>query len=195
MADSSITEQAGISIARPPRSAGVHASDLLKRLHPVGDGAVDEPQLRLFGLLGLAFEDRAELALQTLATEADWPYYAERPGEVHFGGVACSPDILLIDKVDGSTRELSIKTAWKSCREWPTDEEGENGFPTKAAYYLSQCATYAVPLHTTAAILFVYFVCGTWKPPFPKAYAWELHYSEQEIGENWAALMSIYEEM
>lgn len=194
MADSAITEKAGMSIRREPRSEGLHASTLLKELHPVGDGAVDEPQLRLFGLLGLAFEDRAELALLTLQDEADWPWYIERPGEVHQDGVACSPDILLIPKKGDASemRELSLKVTWKSCAKLPTAEEGEDGFPQKFDYYLSQCMTYAMPLRTRGSVLLVYFVCGPWRPkPFPQVHGWELDFSGQEIGEQWDALMAI----
>lgn len=197
MADSSLLDNIDVSnIKRPPRSEGLHASELLRIMHPVkegkGDDAIDEEQLRLFGLLGLAFEDRAELALISLAKETDWPWYPVRPGEVEAGGIACSPDILLVPKVKtAEVRELSLKSTWKSCRGLPVEEEGENGFPKSFDYYISQCMTYTVPLETMGSVLFVYFVCGSWRPPFPQVHAWELDFSDQEIAENWDALQNI----
>lgn len=201
MSDSSLLDTVDVSnIKRPPRSEGLHASTLLRLMHPVkarkGDDEITEEQLRLFGLIGLAFEDRAELALISLAKEADWPWHPVRPGEVEAGGIACSPDILLVPKnKDEEVRELSLKTTWKSCRHAAsTEEEGENGFSSDFDYYLSQCMTYAVPLDTRASVLFVYFVCGNWRPPFPQVHGWELEFSDQEIAENWDALNVIASE-
>lgn len=198
MADSSLLDNIDVSnIRRPPRSEGLHASELLRIMHPVkvrgGEEPMSEEQLRLFGLLGLAFEDRAELALISLAKEADWPWHPVRPGEVSADGIAMSPDILLVPKDKTSeVRELSLKSTWKSCRyAASTEEEGEDGFSSDFDYYLSQCMTYAVPLETRASVLFVYFVCGNWRPPFPQVHGWELEFSDQEIAENWDALINI----
>lgn len=194
------------TLRRPARSEGLHASTLLRKLHPHKAEAArkgmtpteldeSEKQLRLYGLLGLAFEDRAEIALHSLAKEADWPWYVLRPGEVTLDGVACSPDILLVPKNPEThdTMELSIKTTWKSCKGLPL-EEGENEFPSSFDYYTAQCMTYARPLMTTSSVLFVYFVCGSWKPPLPKVLAWQLDFAEQELAENWDALMCIASE-
>lgn len=200
MSDSALLDVvSATSLQRPPRSTGLHASELLRKMHPVksrpGDDQIDEAQLRLFGLLGLAFEDRAELALQALAQESDWPWTCTRPGEVHADGIACSPDIVLVPKRDEDEAfELSIKTTWKTCRGLPVHEEGEDQFPKTFDYYISQCETYAVPLHTTKSVLFCYFTNGCWKPPFPQVHAWELEFSQQEISENWDALLTIARE-
>ena len=192
MADSSIRDR-GFTVQRSsPRSLGLHASTLLKQLHPVGGNEMAEDQLRLYGLLGLAFEDRAEQALLTLNDDSDWPFRSFRPGEVTAHGVACSPDILMVPKDDEMEPfELSLKCKWRSSRGLPTTEEGEDGFPAKWNYELSQCATYALPLGTNKAVLLVYFVCGSWKPPVPQVHAWELSFSEQEISETWDALLMI----
>ncbi len=200
MADSALLDHVQAStLQRPPRSEGLHASTLLRIMHPVkvrdADDQISEAQLRLFGLLGLAFEDRAELALNVLAKETDWPWTCVRPGEVSAEGIACSPDILLVPKrEDDEAFELSIKTMWKSVKGLPVEEEGENQFPKSWDNYISQCETYAVPLHTTKSVIFAYFVCGSWKPPFPQVHAWEFEFSEQEIYENWQALQTIARE-
>jgi hypothetical protein len=209
MSDSSL-QDAGLvsSLKRPPRSEGLHASTLLRKIHPhpaqvareamsEEDGATADALLRLYGLMGLAFEDRAELALLSLAKEADWPYEAFRPGEVSRDGIACSPDIILVPKPgsDEATRELSLKVSWKSCQHLPVAEEGEDGFPNAFEYYISQCQTYCMPLETTGSVLLVYFVAGAWKPFGPQVHAWELEFSSQELWENWDALMSAAQEI
>lgn len=191
MADSSLQDQ-HISIQRPPRSAGLHASELLKVLHPHDEGKITEDELRLYALLGFAFEDRVETALLSLAEESDWPFYAERPGEVEAEGIACSPDILLVSKEDGSLRELSIKATWKSCRGLPTKKAGAGEFPPKFDYYMDQCMTYGVPLNTLESVLLVYFVCGDYSKPFiPQVYGWELEFSKRERAETWQALTNV----
>jgi hypothetical protein len=194
MADSSLPE---VRLRRHERSPGLHASTLLKELHPHPD-PMPESQLRLYGLIGLAFEDRAEVALKTLSEEKDWPYDAFRPGEVDCNGVACSPDIILEPKrgFPGLTRrELSLKVTWKSCKGLPIKEAGEDEFGPKWAYYISQCQTYARPLETTGSVLLVYFVCGTWRPPLPQVHGWELDFHPQEIGETWDALETVRGEL
>jgi hypothetical protein len=190
MADSSIQDKAH-SLQREPRSEGLHCSTLLHKLHPHAN-PLPEEKLRIFGLLGLAFEDRAELALLTLTEDADWPWEAVRPGEVHADGIACSPDILLVPKSgEGAVRELSLKCTWKSCRGLPTAEEGENEFPKSFDYYLDQSMAYSTPLNTDGGVLVVYFVSGDYKPPLPQVHGWELEWSLQEKEETWDSLLTI----
>ncbi len=186
MADSSLQDH-GLSLTpRPPRSEGLHASTLLKKLHPV-ESTITEAELRVYGLLGLAFEDRAELALLTLSEDADWPWVCYRPGEVHADGIACSPDILLVPKEDGPLMELSLKVTWKSTKEAPDGP--------KFQYYLDQCLTYATPLNTLASVLLVYFVSGDYKGVRkPEVKGWQLAYGEQERAETWQALCNLRDE-
>jgi hypothetical protein len=203
MSDSSLLDNLDVSaLRRPPRSPGLHMSTLLKVLYPHQNEAKTakmddagkaeaEKQLRLYGMLGLAFEDRAELALLSLAEEDDWPWYALRPGEISIDGVAGSPDILLVPKDEGGeVRELSIKLTWKSSNDLPL-EEGEDQFPMKFNYYIGQCKAYAKGLDTTASVLVCYFACGTWRPAMPQMLGWEFEFSRQEIDEEWDALMTI----
>jgi hypothetical protein len=193
MADSSLQDvSVGKGLQRPPRSEGLHASTLLRKIHQRkydGNGITEE-QLAVYGLLGLAFEDRAELALLSLSTEKDWPWTSFRPGEVTHNGVACSPDILMVPKDGGEMVELSLKCTWKSCNKLPVTDEGENEFPLeKFGYYLDQCMTYATPLDTHSSILLAYFVCGDYRGARqPQVLGWELDFSEQERAETWDAL-------
>lgn len=197
LADSSLQDSGVTLTPRPPRSPGLHASALLKRLHPV-ESAITEAELRIYGLLGLAFEDRVELALLTLSQEPDWPWDCYRPGEVECDGIACSPDILLVPKGAGPLMEMSIKVTWKSTKEAPDGP--------KFSYYADQSLCYGTPLHTLDGILLIYFVNGGYeflqkrkrgedgKPPLPQVRGWQMAWSEQERAETWQALCNLRDE-
>lgn len=200
MADSSLLDDMDTSVLRRgPRSGGMHMSTLLHLLCPAKTSDdIDERQLGIYGLLGLAFEDRAELALHRLAQEADWPYTAVRPGEVDWYGVKGSPDILLTPKPEFADtytqRELSLKVKWRSSRGTPM-LEGMDGFSSRWDYELRQCMAYSDPLGTAGAILCVYFVVGDWKPPMPKVLAWELDFNKREVAETMDGLATIAAEL
>lgn len=193
MADSSL-QDAGISIRREPRSGGLHASTLLQELHPYegkGDDPVTPEQLKVYGMLGCAFEDRVETALLSLAAESDWPFNAMRPGEVECEGVSCSPDILLLPKDSDDWVELSIKMTWKSCRDLPM-KPGQGGFPSRFDYYLDQCMVYGKAMNKLESVLLVCFMNGNYKGnKHPQIHGWQLEYSERERSETWQALMNI----
>jgi hypothetical protein len=197
MSNSSLQDVGIASLARLPRSEGLHASTLLKMLHPV-ESTITEAELRIYGLLGLAFEDRAELALLSLSQDPDWPWECVRPGEVVKDGIACSPDILLIPKENSHIRELSLKVTWKSTKEAPDGP--------KFQYYVDQCLAYATPLDTMASVLLVYFVNGDYShmqkqkarpsggkgsPPKPLVVGYELAFTPHERAETWQALLGL----
>lgn len=183
MADSSLQ---GTLVHNSVRSGGMHASTVLREIHKRKKNDITESELATYGLLGLAFEDRAELALNALSLEEDWPWRCFRPGEVEESGIKCSPDILLVPKAQGPLREMSLKSTWKSCRKLPTDHEGENEFDLKKwGYYFDQCMTYATPLDTWGAVLVCYFVVGDYTNMRPQVFGWELEWSEQERAETW----------
>lgn len=196
LADSALLDTVDPSLLqRAPRSTGLHMSTLLHLLcPPKTNDDINEDQLAVYGLLGLAFEDRAELALHRLAQEADWPYTAVRPGEVDWYGIKGSPDILLTPKPEFQKthiqRELSLKVKWRSSRGTP-ELEGADGFPQKWDYELQQCMAYSDPLKTKGAILCVYFVCGNWRPPMPHVRAWELDFLKREVDETMDGLATI----
>lgn len=195
MADSSIPP---CPLNHSERSAGLHVSTLLRKLHPIeADKAAEEGDLAVMGLLGLAFEDRMERALALLSSQEDWPWYSFRPGEiVSSEGVKCSPDFLLVPKPAFSEtqtlRELSCKCTWKSAKGFP-QEEGENGFDPKFGYYLDQSMAYGHVLETDGGILVCYFVRANYKEfkPTPEILGVELDWSLQEREENWGQLIAI----
>lgn len=194
MADSSLPPA---PLNHGERSAGLHLSTLLRKLHPIesSKAALDDA-LSVMGLLGLAFEDRAERALCYLSKQEDWPWVSFRPGEVvSEEGIKCSPDILMVPKPraeDQQLRELSLKCTWKSATGWPT-EPGENGFDPKFGYYLDQSMGYSTPLDTLGGFLVCYFVRSNYKVfiPSPDVLGVELEWSVQERGETWQQLLAI----
>lgn len=194
MADSSIPPA---PLVHSERSPGLHLSTLLRKLHPIdAKKAVEEDDLAVMGLLGLAFEDRAERALCYLSKQEDWPWMSFRPGEVVSDeGIKCSPDILMVPKPACAhlpIRELSLKCTWKSSKGWPR-EEGENEWDAKFDYYRSQCLGYGTPLDTEGAFLLCYFVRSNYKEfaPSPEVLGVELEWTAQERNETWDLLMAI----
>jgi hypothetical protein len=191
MADSAMPYEP-VTIKRTPRTGGMHASTVLREMHKRKKNDITEEQLAIYGMGGLAFEDRAELALTSLSKEADWPWHCFRPGEVEQDGIICSPDILLVPKGAGELREMSIKMTWKSSRGLPIDHEGENEFDLKKwGYYFDQSMTYATPLDTLGGVLFCFFVVGDYTDKKPKIHAWELDWSVQERAETWDEIQRV----
>lgn len=192
LGDSSLNDVAMPVKTRTPRSPGLHASDLLKVLHPV-ESTITEDELKIFGILGFAFEDRVERALVSLSSEEDWPWDCVRSDEVTADGIACSPDILMYPKdPDDVLQEMSIKATWKSSTDAPDGP--------KFAYYNDQCLTYATPLQTLSSVLLVYFINGNYqhqrkgskgKPPMPQIKGWDVVFSPRERYETWQALRQI----
>lgn len=193
MADSSTQ---GTLVHNSQRSGGLHASTLLREIHKRKRSDITEDELAIYGLLGLAFEDRAERALVQLSKQEDWPWQSFRPGEVvSEEGIICSPDILMVPKPAFShlpIRELSLKCTWKSAAGWPR-EEGENAFAPKFGYYLDQCLGYGTPLDTEGAFIVCYFVRADYKKfaPSPEILGNELDWSVQERNETWDQLIAI----
>lgn len=190
MADSSLPPA---PLLHGSRTEGIHASTLLRLMHARKKNDITDEQLSVYGLLGLAFEDRAERALAYLSKQADWPWNSFRPGEVQERGILCSPDIMMVPKQcwadqGWQMKELSLKCKWMSTKGIPL-EEGEDAFDRKKwGYVLDQCMTYGTPLDTWGAFLLVYFVQGDYKGSPPQAHGWELEWSEQERAETWQEL-------
>jgi hypothetical protein len=160
------------------------------------ESAITGEELKVYGLLGLAFEDRAERALISLSQEVNtFPRECVRPGEVECDGIACSPDILMLSREDGSVQEMSLKATWKSPKDAPTG--------AKFSYYRDQSLTYATPLDTLKGVLLCYFVNGEYvkykrgeqaKPPVPIVRGWQMEWTLQERGEMWQAIQNLKRE-
>lgn len=190
-----------------PRSTGLHVSELYGKLHPqprVPEGK--EPpfgpaDLNLMAMGGFAIERIMERGLAELMTD----HYDKcaRPEEmVSSEGIACSPDLFFYGEHDADDPfDIvigDIKCKWMSCSKLPI-EPGEDEFPPSGFdKHFSQIMAY---LHVLSEIhdrsynngrIIAFFVNGDYMRPFkPKLRAWDFQWSDQEIEENWSALISI----
>jgi hypothetical protein len=98
-----------------------------------------------------------------------------RPGELELDGVYGSPDA--VDCDDACLMEF--KVTWKS-----SNRAIESFFK-----YMLQVKAYCHMLGLTKCRLYVFFVCGNWKPPIPQFKAWEIEFSAHELKDNWRMLV------
>lgn len=186
-----------------PRSDGLHVSELYSLLHPQkarSKNPITEDELRLYAIGGFSLEMVLEAGFKALVQDRAVAagYQVERPPELESSeGVKCSPDLYFYQP-DGDIIIADMKCKWVSINGMPTEEEGEDGFPgTKFDKIFTQLMSYLHVLSEqmgrsfTRAYLIVYFVCGNYRDYKPRLVAWELEWSQQEISENWDALMAI----
>ena len=141
----------------------------------------------------------AGLALESVVEEGLKKRLIERPGEFVEPeyGIIFSPDLLIFNH---HVRVGEVKLTWLSCREWPA--ERSNGFPAKAAKYVTQMACYCHCLETPYARLIGFFVNGDYaflrsrasgragKPPGPELHAWDIEFTARELREEWQTVIS-----
>ena len=51
--------------------------------------------------------------------------------------------------------------------------------------YIEQCLGYCKAKQVTSAYLFVFFVCGSYQPPFPTVDTWRLDFEKKEVDNKW----------
>lgn len=170
------------------RASGVHASDLYgslyKELMPdrYGRDGLPPPLLLETGLIfENALEEGFARRFESLGGEQ-----IIRPGEfTHrdiFDGyeivVHYNPDLLIYN---GVTRLGEIKATWMS--------DINDLSHDKFAKYLTQIKFYLKMLRLHHARLYVFFVCGNYKPPtVPRFKAWDLEFSQDELDSEYAML-------
>jgi hypothetical protein len=172
------------------RAAGVHASDLYgslyKELMPERYGRDGLPPPLLLET-GLVFENMLEEGFAR-RFEAAGGEQIIRPGEfthrdvwdgyeivIHF-----NPDLLIYN---GVTRLGEIKATWMSSP--PDDDLSADKFQK----YFTQIKFYLKMLRLLHARLYVFFVCGNYKPPTrPMFKAWDLEFTQDELDMEYAML-------
>lgn len=173
------------------RAVGVHASDiygsLYKQLDPKRFGRPGDPPPFLLEM-GLIFEQMLEEGLKRRFEAAETHEQIERPGEFHhtdtWDGVPVSvhynPDLFIYN---GVLRVGEIKATWMS--------DIDDILDPKFDKYFTQIKFYCKMLGTRFARLYVFFVCGNYKPPtVPRLKAWDLEFTEDELDMNYAMLMN-----
>ena len=91
-------------------------------------------------------------------------------------GIICSPDV-----EDEYIAEIEIPLA-----EVKSTRMNMNKFKVEDnQHYIEQCAGYCCVKEVLSCDLIVFFVMGTWHPPFPGAEIFEINFTEEELEEYW----------
>jgi len=156
----------------PPRSPGMHLSDVIKSLMDelFGDMYPDNDDPRLQFEKGYLWEETLTMAFGKKA--------AVRPTEVELDGIACSPDGIDFDD-DGMFLE-EYKCTMKGTKHQPKDNQ----------YYMLQVKGYCHVLGCTRAIMRIFHLAGDWSPPSPDYRVWQFDFTKQELVENWIMLLN-----
>jgi hypothetical protein len=155
------------------RTDGTHVSHILRHIKATiapEKGKFTDEDLNQFAIIGRLWE-------RTLADTLFQPPRYERIGEVESDGVIGSPDC--VDTEEWAV--LEFKVCWKSRTAF---EESQ-----RFREYLYQTKAYCKMLGMCRARLFVFFVCGVWRPPTPMAVEYDLLFTPQELNENWRMLL------
>lgn len=207
----------GIGSSGSTRAEGLHASDLYNDFYadsnPKKYGYLRrDPTNSINPLLvepGLIFEIMLEEGLQRRLAEAgSHDGSIERPGEFthrdHFEGhdieFHYNPDLFIFN---GVFRVGEIKATWMHSKVTHEEYEGFKAGDQDAAEkirdilldpkydkYLTQMKLYMYCLQTIHGRLYIFFVNGTGKPPFPpQLLAWDIAFTQDELNLNYAMLM------
>ena len=151
-----------------PRSVGLHVSSIIRHIMVTSGLAKDsnftDEDLEYFAVVGRLWE---RVLAETMLPE---PRYI-RPGEIEVDGIIGSPDG--IDTEDPAV--IEIKVTWLS-----SNRAIESFFK-----YMLQIKSYAYMLGLTKVKLYVFYVCGNYRPPVPQFKAWEITFTEAELRTNW----------
>lgn len=161
--------------ASPPRSEGLHLSTVIKSLcvdlDPKRFAQSGDLPWKKFNT-GFAFERVLEHAFQARRTGIF------RPDEVVKDGIAMSPDGI---DPDGWWLE-EFKSTWMSDFDCPEHE--------KFRHWIWQIKAYALALDMNKARLRVLFINGDYRGGYEPSYkVWELHFTDEELQENWRMLL------
>lgn len=188
-------------INRPPpgfeRSPGLHVSDLynlwFEEREPGRYKSDSGPNVEKIAI-GARFEEVLERHMAQ-------HYLGERPPEhttVHAAdcvdkmdgvcscgaGIAFSPDYIL-----HHDRSMlgEFKCTWQSSRQYE-----DTALPPKADKWVVQMQAYCWHLGIQRATLFIFFMNGNYVHPYtPELRAWDVHFSAEELKENWEELVNV----
>lgn len=157
-----------------------HLTDILNDLaDAIGAGKgnkyapISEKDLEFYAAGGWLWERVFNLAhAESIADGSMWS-----PGEIECEGIVGTPDRLLIEDARGLVVQ-ELKCRWQSANKFDSLEKN---------YWveLAQIQSYCYMLSTNHADIHVFYVCGDWKPPIPKARSAHLEFSDQELHDNW----------
>jgi len=166
-----------VSPDAPPRSPGLHQSDLIKGLlQELEPERFSKPLDALRIEMGFAFERMLEEGLKR-----KFPGIF-RPFEIQVEGVAMSPD-----GYDAASNTLEeFKATWMSSRHGIEDKRFWHWL-VQIKGYLYGLTTHTGVEHTTARLR-VFWVNGDYKGSGPQLASYRLEFEPREIVENWQML-------
>lgn len=157
-------------VGRPPRTPGLHLTDVLSFLEQRLDAALGR------GRRPVRDRDAWEHAAAVGFMWEDW-VLARSPCdliqfETEMDGVLLSPDGL--DTASGTLWEC--KFTWKSIARSPPDGNWR---------WMAQVMAYCLALRAQRALLAALYVCGDYRPPAPQMVFLDLEFTQRELLENW----------
>lgn len=181
------------------RSSGLHMSNIYNSLYEKLEPKRfrhDTPMPMDKLEAGMIWEEMLEAAFKL---RPGLNFEAWRPGEFRTEpyGIAYSPDLII---TNGLTRLGEIKLTWMTARYTPISKEqaieagrpdlanDRTDFDKRYNKWFTQIMAYLYHLRLLDARLIVLFVNGNYKPPSPVPLAWDLHFSREELAEEWSAL-------
>lgn len=169
----------------PPRSAGLHLSDIYKDLEETLGKKyreMGEEQRHSYFSIGYLFEHVVGLALGLALADAT----TVRPGEFNRDGITGSPDLVDLSNPDRWV-VVETKATYLSYNKMGDDAKGLGG---EFWAWKVQMAGYCYMVGTTDVRLKVVFLCGDYRPPRPLFRQWNITFSERELAENWSMIKS-----
>ena len=163
----------------PPRSEGLHLTDITNAIYETlyaqerkRQSLSDDKDWRLIMEAGFIWERLLEMAWRDLL--------GYRPEEVVKDGIAMSPDGLREDP-EGLTL-LEHKFTSKSSR---------NFDPMDNMRYALQTKSYAYAVGAERCEMHILHMCGDYSRPYiPEYSVWLIEYTQQELEDNWQAVLS-----
>ena len=176
----------------------VAAQAKYRALEPKRYGKADDPMPMDKLEAGMIWEEMLEAGFKSRPGVGGWAW---RPNEFRTEeyGIAYSPDLII---QNGDTRLGEIKLTWMTCKETPISKEqaeragrpdlanDRTEFGPKFDKWFTQIKTYCFHLQLLDARLIVLFVNGNYKPPSPVPLAWDVHFTPEELREEWETLVA-----
>lgn len=130
--------------------------------------------------LGSAFEEAVQEGLARRYVLDD-PHRYVRPGELELDDLIGTPDLL----------DLTLKAVVEIKLTWMSTRQGDDPNSEKFWKYWTQLKAYCKMMEWTVGYLHVGFVNGNYRDDrLPRYTIWRAEFTQSEINENWAMLVS-----
>lgn len=185
-------DASGVLFSNQPRGVHLpHVTEVIDFLHReaglIHDNEFDDEELNAFAETGFIWETLLTAAwTKRLWTRLGEEMHLIPQREAELDGLLLTPDWRR--KTDDGWRTVEAKATTRSRHKW---DQRERHFTR----WLMQVQAYC-KLHRTLDVdLYVWWVCGTWRPPTPEVYLYELSFTRREIEDNWATILRARDRM